>query len=116
MRFLEHGHEVIREERYDERPHRRLLALVARLLDLAFALLYTLLLIRFALVFFAARAGAPFYQLIHRATEPFYRPFEGLFATSTFEGWHLEWSLLVALVVYALVHGAIRGVLSLLAR
>lgn len=108
--------EVIREEHYDERPHRRLVGVLARLIDLAFGLLYTLLLIRFVLVFFAARPGAGFYQLIHGATEPFYRPFEGLFATTTFNGWHLEWSLLVALVVYALLHGAIRGVLSLLAR
>ncbi|HEY1956853.1 MAG TPA: YggT family protein [Polyangiaceae bacterium] len=107
--------EVIREEHY-ERPHVRLVALLARLVDLAFGLLYTLLLIRLVLVFFAARPGAGFYQLIHNATEPFYRPFEGLFTTTTFNGWHLEWSLLVALVVYALVHGAIRGVMSLLVR
>lgn len=109
--------EVIRQEQhYEERPHRHLVGLFARLFDLAFGLLYTLLLIRFALVFFAARPGAGFYQLIHGATEPFYRPFEGLFVATSIDGWRLEWSLLVALVVYALLHGAIRGVLSLLAR
>ena len=93
-----------------------MVALVARVVDLAFGLLYTLLLIRFVLVFFAARPGAPFYQLVQNATEPFYRPFEGLFATTTFDGWRVEWPLLVALVVYALIHGAIRGLLSILAR
>jgi uncharacterized protein YggT (Ycf19 family) len=108
--------EVVHEHHYEERPHRRLVGLLARVLDLAFGLLYTLLLIRFALVFFAAHPGAGFYQLIHSATEPFYRPFEGLFATTTFNGWRIEWPLLVAVIVYALVHGVIRGVLSLLAR
>jgi hypothetical protein len=108
--------EVIREEHFDERPHRRLLGLVARVLDLAFGLLYTLLLIRFALVFFAAHPGAGFYRIIHDATETFYRPFEGLFATTTFNGWRVEWPLLVAIVAYGVLHGVIRGVLSLLDR
>lgn len=108
--------EVIRHEHYDSRPQRRLIRPLARLFDLAFGLLYTLLVIRLLLVFFAARPEAPFYRLIHGATEPFYRPFEGLFGTTTWNGWHLEWPLLVALGVYVLLHGAIRGVLSVLAR
>ncbi len=108
--------EVIREEHYDERPHRRVLGVLARVLDLAFGLLYALLLIRFALVFFAAHPGASFYQVIHDATQPFYRFFEGLFATTSFNGWRVEWPLLVAVIAYALLHGAIRGVLSLLDR
>ncbi len=108
--------EVIREEHYDERPHRRVVGLLARLIDLAFGLLYTLLIIRFALVFFGARPVGGFYQLIHDATEPFYRPFEGLFATTTFSGWRLEWPLLVAVIAYALLHAVIRGVMSLLDR
>ncbi len=109
--------EVIRDDHVvEEPPHRRLVVVLARVIDLAFGLLYTLLLIRFALVFFAARPGAGFFQLVHDATEPFYRPFEGLFATTTFGGWRVEWPLLVAVVVYALVHGVIRGVLSILDR
>jgi uncharacterized protein YggT (Ycf19 family) len=101
--------------RYDE-PHRRIVGVVARILDLAFGLLYTLLLIRFALVFFGARQGASFYQLIHDLTEPFYRFFEGLFATTHFAGFVVEWPLLVAIVAYGLVHGGIRALLGLLDR
>ena len=108
--------EVIREETYEERPHRRIVGVVARVLDLAFGLLYTLLLIRFALVFFGARQGASFFQLIHDLTEPFYRFFEGLFASTNFGGFVIEWPLLVAIVAYALLHGGIRAVLSLLDR
>src|SRR5512142_2687173 len=95
--------EVIREER----PGGRLIGVIARVLDLAFALLYTLLLVRFALVFFGARPGAAFYELIHDATQPFYRPFEGLFATTSFDAFRVEWPLLVAIIAYALLHGVI---------
>ena len=108
--------EVIREETYEDRPHRRIVGVVARVLDLAFGLLYTLLLIRFALVMFGARQGASFFQLIHDLTQPFYRFFEGLFASTNFAGFVIEWPLLVAIVVYALLHGGIRAVLSLLDR
>ena len=72
--------------------------------------------VRLVLVFFGARSGTGFYQLIHDATQPFYRPFEGIFATTTFNGWHLEWPILVAMLAYALLHGIIRAVLSLLTR
>jgi uncharacterized protein YggT (Ycf19 family) len=108
--------EVIRGGHYVERPHRRFVGLLERVLDLAFGLLYTLLLVRLVLVFFGARSGTGFYQLIHDATQPFYRPFEGIFATTTFNGWHLEWPILVAMLAYALLHGIIRAVLSLLSR
>jgi hypothetical protein len=108
---------IIREEHaLDDRPHRDLIGVVERVLDLLFGLLYTLLFVRFALVFFGARPGAAFYQLIQSATEPFYRPFEGLFATSSFGGWRIEWPILVAMIAYALLHWAIRGVLRLVAR
>jgi uncharacterized protein YggT (Ycf19 family) len=108
--------EIIREDYEVEPPHHRIVGVLARVIDLAFGLLEALLLIRFALVFFAARQGAGFYQLIHDATQPFYRPFEGLFSTSTFAGFQLEWPLLVALVAYVLLHAAIRGVISFASR
>ncbi len=108
--------EVIREERYEERPHRRIAGVLERLFDLAFGLLYALLLIRFALVLFGARQGAGFSQLIHDVTQPFYGFFEGLFATTHFAGFAIEWPLLVAIVAFALLHGGIRAVISLLDR
>ena len=108
--------EVIREAHYDDRPHRRVVGVVARVLDLAFGLLYSLLFVRFALVFFGARQGAGFHQLIHDATQPFYRFFEGLFATTVWSGFRIEWPLLVAVLAYSLLHGAIRAVMSLLDR
>jgi hypothetical protein len=109
---LIHGH------RYDfENDHRgSAVALISRVLDLAFGALYTLLLIRFALVFFAARSGAGFYQFIHNTTQVFYRPFEGLIATSFAVGGRVEWSLLVAILAYAVLHAGIRGVLHLITR
>jgi uncharacterized protein YggT (Ycf19 family) len=109
--------EIVHEEHVvEEPPHRDVFGVVASVLDLLFGLLYALLFVRFLLVFFGARPGAGFYQLIHGVTEPFYRPFEGLFATSSFEGWRVEWSILVAIAAYAILHWIIRGVLRLVAR
>jgi uncharacterized protein YggT (Ycf19 family) len=109
--------EVIHESHYHEEPvHHRVLGVFARVLDLMFGLLYSLLMVRFALVLFSARPHTGFYQFIHNATEPFYHPFEGLFATSTIQGFHLEWPLLVAVVVYSLLHAGIRGIMSLATR
>ena len=105
--------EVIHDHYEAEPPHHRILGVLGRALDLAFGLLYTLLVIRFLLVLFGARGGASFYQLIHSATQPFYHPFEGLFTPGTFAGFHIEWSLIVAFVVYVLIHAGIRGVMSL---
>lgn len=104
------------EQTLDHAGRDHVVAIVARILDLAFGFLYTLLIIRLALVFFGASQGAGFFQMIRNATEPFYRPFEGLFASSLIAGHVLEWPLLVAMLVYSLLHGGIRSLLRLLVR
>ena len=71
--------------------------------------------LRLALVFFGARQGAGFNKF-RNATEPFYVPFKGLFASSLVLGHVVEWSLLVAMLAYAVLHAGIRGLLRLLVR
>jgi hypothetical protein len=111
---------LVRENTYDhyEEPDHRIgiVAMVARVFDFLFGLLYALFIVRFLLVFFNARADAGFFQFIHSTTEAFYRPFEGLFATTYVAGGRFEWPLLVAIVAYALLHAGIRGILRLIAR
>ena len=108
--------EVVHEEHIEHHHFhggaRRLLSFVARVIDFLFGLLYALLLVRFALVFFAARPDVGFFQLIHQLTEPFYAPFEHLFATTQWGGFRLEWPLLVAIVVYGLLQATRRGARS----
>jgi hypothetical protein len=90
---------------------------VARVIDYLFGLLYSLLLVRLALEFFGARSGTGFVKIIDDVTDVFYSPFKGIFPTTTVaEAGHLVWPLVVCIVAYMLLHGAIRGLLGLLAR
>jgi hypothetical protein len=91
------------------------LGFVARVLDYLFGILYTLFVVRFILELFQARPSG-FVQLIRGSTESFYAPFRGMFATSTVDGGHVVWPILVALLAYMVLHAAIRGLLGLLAR
>jgi uncharacterized protein YggT (Ycf19 family) len=91
------------------------LAAIARVVDYLFGILYTLLLVRFALEFFNARSGAGFFQLIRQLTDYFYAPFRGIFATTVIDGGHFVLPLVVAILGYMLLHALIRGLLRLLA-
>ena len=92
-------------------PRDRLYFGLERGLDLVFGLLYTALGIRALLDFFQARTGTGFYELIRSITQPFYRPFEGLFGSTLVDGHPVVWSLLVAIVAYMVLHGIVRSVL-----
>lgn len=104
---LIHTHHLEHEHRHNA------LIIVARVLDYAFGVLYALLAIRLALVFFGAREGAGFFQMIRNVTDVFYAPFKGLFATTLVASGHLEWPLVVAILAYVLLHAGIRGLLYL---
>lgn len=89
---------------------------IARVLDYLFGVVYALLLTRLALEFFNARREAGFVQILDSLTGPLYAPFKGIFPTSSIEGAHLVWPLLVAVLGYMLLHAGIRGLLRLVAR
>ena len=89
---------------------------VARVIDYAFGLLYSLLMIRLLLEFFGARSSAGFVKIIDDLTDIFYAPFKGIFPTSTVEAGHLVWPLVAAIVAYMLLHAAVRGLLRLFSR
>lgn len=105
--------EVVQTEKEIERG--RVMARVSQVVDYAFFLIYGLLGIRFLLELFAARESAGFFQFIRAVTAPFYAPFRGLVASPSMEGSTLALPILVALVVYALLHMAINGLLRIFA-
>lgn len=106
--------EVVETER--EVGRARIIARVSQVVDYLFFILYGLLTIRLILVLFAAREGAGFFQFIKTVTDPFYAPFRGLVPSpSTAEGFTLALPLVVALVVYMLLHLAINGMLRIFA-
>jgi uncharacterized protein YggT (Ycf19 family) len=105
-RFIRHAH-----------PDRAaFLARVAQVFDYLFGILYALLFVRLALDFFNAHQ-AGFVQIIRSLTQPFYGPFEGMFAPTSVDGLHpVVWPLVVAVLAYMLLHAGIRGLLRVLAR
>jgi uncharacterized protein YggT (Ycf19 family) len=106
--------EVVQTDREVERG--RVLARVSQVVDYAFYVIYGLLTIRLLLALFAARQGNGFVQFINSVTNPFYAPFKGIVPSpSTAEGFTLALPIIIALVVYMLIHLAINGLLRIFA-
>ncbi|MDQ3018831.1 MAG: YggT family protein [bacterium] len=62
-----------------------------------------LLLIRFILKLLGANNASGFTSGIYAITEPFVLPFRGIFPTPTASGSVLEWSTIIAMIIYALI-------------
>ncbi len=106
--------EVVETEREVERA--RVVARISQIVDYIFFLVYGLLTVRLLLELFAARESAGFFQLIKNVTDPFYSPFRGLVPSpTTAEGFTLALPIIVAIVVYMLLHLAINGLLRMFA-
>ncbi|HSJ05923.1 MAG TPA: YggT family protein [Longimicrobiales bacterium] len=82
--------------------------------DYLFYLLYGLLGIRFVLALLGASEQAGFVQFIHGLTNPFYAPFANIVARPAVNGGVLDFPLLIAVLAYALLHAAVRGLLRLM--
>ena len=106
--------EVVQTEREVERG--RGAARVSQVVDYIFFVLYALLGLRFLLALLAARSSAGFVQFIVAVTNPFYSPFKGIVASPTTGSGHtLMVPLIIAIVVYLLLHLAINGLLRMIA-
>ena len=106
--------EVVQTEREVQRG--RFVARISQIVDYLFFLVYGLLVIRLLLALFAARASAGFVQFIRNISDPLYAPFKGIVASpSTEEGFTLALPIVVAIVVYMLLHLAINGLLRIFA-
>ena len=106
--------EVVGTER--EVARARGLARVSQVVDYVFYVAYALLALRLVLALVAARSGAGFVQFIRAVTDPLYVPFRGIVASPTAEGGYtLALPIVIALLVYALLHAGINGLLRLIA-
>lgn len=104
--------EVVATEREVERG--RVVARISQVIDYLFFIIYGLLAIRLLLALMAARSENGFVQFIRSISDPFYAPFKGIVASpSTPEGFTLALPIVVALVVYLLLHAAINGLLRM---
>ena len=106
--------EVVESEREVERA--RGAARISQVVDYIFYVIYALLGLRFVLALLAARSSAGFVRFIVAVTDPFYRPFRGIVASpSTDSGHTLMVPLIIAIVVYILLHLGINGLLRMFA-
>jgi uncharacterized protein YggT (Ycf19 family) len=106
--------EVVETER--EVGRARALARVSQVIDYIFYLIYGLLAIRLLLALLAARSSAGFVQFIRAVTDPLYAPFRGIVESPTADGGYtLALPIVIAIIVYALVHLGINGLLRLIA-
>jgi hypothetical protein len=106
--------EVVETER--EVGRARGAARISQVVDYIFYVIYALLGMRFLLALLAARSEAGFVQFIVRVTNPFYGPFRGIVASpSTDSGHTLMVPLVIAIIVYILLHLGINGLLRMFA-
>jgi uncharacterized protein YggT (Ycf19 family) len=107
------------ETRLVEAEYRPLrpLQVVGRIVDFLFGLLIVVLLVRFFLELINAAAGTGFFRFIRQLSDPFVAPFREIVPTTTLDGgYRLVWSLIVAVVAYAVLQAVIHAFLRLLAR
>ena len=91
----------------------RVFARVSQIVDYVFFLIYGLLAIRLMLALFAANNSAGFVQFIKSVTDPIYAPFKGIVPSLSAEGFTLALPIIVAIVVYMILHLAINGLLRM---
>jgi len=106
--------EVIETER--EVGRSRGLARISQIVDYIFYVIYALLGMRFLLALLAARSSAGFVRFIVTVTNPLYEPFRGIVASPSTGGGHtLMMPLVIAIIVYLLLHLGIIALLRLFA-
>lgn len=89
----------------------------SQFLNYVFWLLYSLLIIRLLLVLIDARTRSGFVKLIVLVTDPFYAPFRGIVSSPDLgdTGMVLAVPILIALIVYAVLHLALHKLLQVVA-
>ena len=106
--------EIVETDREVERA--RGLARVSQFVDYGFYVIYALLGLRLLLALFAARQNNDFVQFLKAISDPFYAPFKGIVASPSAEGgFTLALPIVVALVVWALLHLGVNGLLRIFA-
>ena len=91
------------------------LARISQVIDYVFYLVYSLLAIRLVLALIAARSSSGFVRLIRTVTDPFYSLFRGIVASPSAGGYTLVLPIVIAIIVYALLHAGITRLLRLIA-
>lgn len=93
----------------------RLVARVSQVIDYVFWLIYAMLALRFVLALVAARSQAGVVVFVRTVTDFLFAPFRGIVASPSVEGgFTFAFPILIAILVYGLMHLAITGFLRLI--
>ena len=76
---------------------------MSRIVWVVFGAIEIVIAVRFVLEILGANVQSGFVQLVYRVSDVFMAPFNAIFATQHVAGARIEWSALVAIVVYALL-------------
>src|SRR2546422_9114743 len=107
-------HEVSATER--EIARARQFARISQVVDYLFGLVYGLLGLLIALELMGARQSSGFKQFLDAVTYPLVAPFKGLMPDPRVGNFQLMLSYVIGLIVYGLIHLAIRGLIRLIAQ
>jgi len=105
-------HEVAATEREVVRTRKS--ARGAQIVDYVFFVIYALIAVEIVLEAAGARESSGFKHLMDTLTLPFLAPFRGLFSDPAIGEYRIMFSYIAALVVWMLVHLAIRGLLRII--
>ena len=105
--------EIVETEREVERS--RGLARISQIVDYLFYILYAFLGLRLVLELLAARQDVGFMKVINTVTAPFYGPFRGIVPSPSAEGHRLTIPIVIAIIVYILLHLGINALLRIFA-
>lgn len=106
--------EIAETDREVERS--RFLARISQVVDYIFYVIYALLTVRLLLALMAARESSGFVKFIYSITNPLYAPFRGIVPSPrTEDGFTLALPIVIAIIVYLLVHLGINGLLRIFA-
>jgi uncharacterized protein YggT (Ycf19 family) len=113
----EFKHKAISEVRTTDEEVKRArgVARFSQVIDYLFYLIYGLLSVRIIFDLFGARRGQGFRNLIDVLSGPFLAPFRNLFPDPSSGRFQIRFSFVAALVIYILLHLAIKGLLRLIA-
>jgi uncharacterized protein YggT (Ycf19 family) len=76
---------------------------LSRLVWVVFGAIEVVIAIRFVLELLGANAQSGFVRLVYTVSDIFMAPFNAIFATQRVSGVRIEWSALVAILVYSLI-------------
>lgn len=93
----------------------RVAARISQIVDFLFYLIYGIIVLEFVLKLMGARPANGFVQFVGSISYPLLGPFDRIVGTPRAGSVQIQFSYLVALVVYILIHLAINGVFRLVA-